>query len=235
MKTLIALVFLSMMQFTSWTQDNTFYRKYNLSGMQGGLQLEATQDGGFVATGQHEGNGSAGSCDIYVYRVDACGNSLWFKLVGNGGTDGGKSIKQLADGGYVVGGHYDSGAGFLMRMNDAGDIIWTKGYTNIQWVFYADETANGDFICLGHRDGFLFVFRTNSNGDVLWSKSINGMGGMGFYIAELPNGDFVFTSSYGISGKDVAMGRISASGNFLFGKAYGGTRSHFMVMQGIAR
>lgn len=223
MKTLIALVFLSMMQFTSWTQDNTFYRKYNLSGMQGGLQLEATQDGGFVATGQHEGNGSAGSCDIYVYRVDACGNSLWFKLVGNGGTDGGKSIKQLADGGYVVGGHYDSGAGFLMRMNDAGDIIWTKGYTNIQWVFYADETANGDFICLGHRDGFLFVFRTNSNGDVLWSKSINGMGGMGFYIAELPNGDFVFTSSYGISGKDVAMGRISANGNFLFGKAYGGS------------
>ncbi|MFM7309225.1 MAG: hypothetical protein ACKOZY_01335, partial [Flavobacteriales bacterium] len=69
--------------------QNTFYRKYNLSGMQGGLQLEATNDGGFVATGQHEGNGSAGGCDIYVYRVDACGNNLWFKLYGNGSTDGG--------------------------------------------------------------------------------------------------------------------------------------------------
>jgi gliding motility-associated-like protein len=204
-------------------QDNTFYRKYNLSGMQGGLQLEATQDGGFVATGQHEGNGSAGSCDIYVYRVDACGNNLWFKLIGNGGTDGGKSIKQTSDGGYIVAGHYDSGAGFLMRMNDGGDIIWTKGYTNIQWVFYANETANGDFICLGHRDGFLFVFRTNSVGEVLWSKSIDGMGGMGFYITELPNGDFIFTSAYGIAGKDVGIGRISAGGNFIYGKAYGGS------------
>ena len=45
--------------------------------MHGGLQLEATSDGGFVATGQHEGNGSAGGCDVYVYRVDPCGNNLW--------------------------------------------------------------------------------------------------------------------------------------------------------------
>ena len=82
-----------------WSQDNTFYRKYNLGGMQGGLQLATTTDGGFVATGQHEGNGSAGGCDIYVYRVDICGNIVWFKLYGLGSTDGGKSINQTADGG----------------------------------------------------------------------------------------------------------------------------------------
>lgn len=203
-------------------QDNTFYRKFNLSGMQGGLQLEATQDGGFVATGQHQDNGSAGDCDVYVYRVDACGNNLWYKLIGAGSGEGGKSIKQTADGGYIVACHY-SGTGALIRMNDAGDVLWSKAYSNTQWIFYADETANGDFICLAHVTGSLFVLRTTSTGEVIWSKSINGMGSMGFYIAELSNGDFVFTSTYGISGKDMGVGRISANGNFIYGKTYGGS------------
>jgi hypothetical protein len=92
--------------FTLHGQDNTFYRKFNLSGMHGGLQLEATSDGGFVATGQHEGNGSAGGCDVYVYRVDPCGNNLWYKMYGTGGSDGGKSIKQTSDGGFIVAAHY---------------------------------------------------------------------------------------------------------------------------------
>ena len=106
----------------SIAQDNTFFRKFNLSGMQGGLQLEATADGGFIATGQHQDNGSAGSCDVYVYRVDACGNNLWYKLIGNGDGEGGKSIKQTADGGYIVASHY-AGIGALIRMNDAGDLL----------------------------------------------------------------------------------------------------------------
>jgi len=203
-------------------QDNTFFRKFNLSGMQGGLQLEATADGGFIATGQHQDNGSAGSCDVYVYRVDACGNNLWYKLIGNGDGDGGKSIKQTADGGYIVACHY-AGIGALIRMNDAGDVLWSKAYSGTQWVFYADETANGDFICLAHVTGSLYAMRTTSAGDVIWSKRIDGMGSMGYYIAELPDGDFVFTSTYEISGKDMGVGRISANGNFVFGKTYGGS------------
>jgi gliding motility-associated-like protein len=203
-------------------QDNTFYRKYNLSGMQGGLQLEATQDGGFVATGQHEGNGSAGSCDVYVYRVDACGNNLWFKLIGNGDAEGGKSIKQTSDGGYIVACIYGN-HGALVRMNDAGDVLWSKGYSGTTWLLYADETANGDFICMGQVSGTLYAFRTNSTGDVLWSKNISGMGSMSFYISELPNGDFIFTSTFGIPGKDMAVGRLSANGDLIYGKSYGGT------------
>ena len=129
MRKLSALLFLFAFSMDeSAGQDNTFYRKYNLGGMQGGLQLEATQDGGFVATGQHEGNGSAGSCDVYVYRVDACGNNLWFKLIGNGDAEGGKSIKQTSDGGYIVACIYGN-HGALVRMNDAGDVLWSKGYS----------------------------------------------------------------------------------------------------------
>jgi len=61
-------LYVSFLVLLAWLtvhgQDNTFYRKFNLPGMHGGLQLEATSDGGFIATGQHEGNGSAGSCNV---------------------------------------------------------------------------------------------------------------------------------------------------------------------------
>ena len=63
-KLLFCLLFFSSIAITA--QNNTFFRKYNLSGMQGGLAVAAMPDGGFVGTGQHENNGSAGSCDIYV-------------------------------------------------------------------------------------------------------------------------------------------------------------------------
>ena len=79
--------------------DRTFLRRYNYGGMQGGLALTTTEDGGFIATGQHEGNGSAGSCDIYVYKVDACGNRIWFRLFGTGESEGGGPLKprRMAD------------------------------------------------------------------------------------------------------------------------------------------
>jgi hypothetical protein len=109
-----------------YCQDNSFYRKYNLAGMQGGLHLESTSNGGFIATGQHEGNGSAGGCDIYVYRVDECGNILWFRLYGSAGSEGGKSIVETSDGGFIVSGHWADGVGFVMRLSAMGDLLWIK-------------------------------------------------------------------------------------------------------------
>ncbi len=202
-------------------QDNTFYRKLNLSGMHGGLQLEATSDGGFIATGQHEGNGSAGGCDIYVYRVDPCGNNLWYKLYGTPGTEGGKSIKQTADGGFIITGHYGNNQGFLLKIDGKGNVEWAKTYSGTNWIMYAEETANGDFVCIGHANN-LSVFRTNKRGDVLWARAIPNIGNMCFYISELPNGDFIFPSSNGLPGKDVAITRIRSNGDIVYSRLIGG-------------
>ena len=60
----LGLVVLCLTGVSQGDIDRTFMRRYNYGGMQGGLALATTEDGGFVATGQHEGNGSAGGCDI---------------------------------------------------------------------------------------------------------------------------------------------------------------------------
>ena len=149
----INLIFLSFILFSITkvnSQDNTFFRKYNLSGMQGGLQIAVTSDGGFIATGQHEGNGGNGDCDIYVYRVDLCGNIVWFKLYGTGSQEGGKSIKQTSDGGFIVSGLGPSNTSpraFNMKLDPNGNVEWAKRYPS-GWMFYSHEATNGDFINL---------------------------------------------------------------------------------------
>ena len=105
---------------------HTFLRRYNLPDIQTGLSLATLESGGFVATGQHFNNGSYGECDVYVYRVDDCGNRLWFNLYGTTASEGGRSILPLSDGGFLVSGaRVDlsgamQGSGMMMRLNPNG-------------------------------------------------------------------------------------------------------------------
>ena len=199
------------------SQDNTFFRKYNLSGMQGGLQLSVTSDGGFIATGQHEENGGNGECDIYVYRVDLCGNIVWFKLYGTSYQEGGKSIKQTSDGGFIVSGlgpANTSPRAFNMKLDPNGNLEWAKRYPS-DWVFYSHEATTGDFISLAQNS----LFRTDSVGNVLWRKYIGFMGNMNLWLDELSNGDIIVTSTG--NGSDIYVGRFTSIGDPVWIKKYG--------------
>ena len=199
------------------SQDNTFFRKYNLYGMQGGLQLSVTSDGGFIATGQHEGNGGNGDCDIYVYRVDLCGNIVWFKLYGTDSQEGGKSIKQTSDGGFIVSGLGPSNTSpraFNMKLDPNGNIEWAKRYPS-GWMFYSHEATNGDFISLAENS----LFRSDAVGNVLWRKYIGFMGSMNLWLDELSNGDIIVTSTG--NGSDIYVGRFTSIGDPVWIKKYG--------------
>jgi gliding motility-associated-like protein len=206
-------------------QDNTFYRKYNLGGMQGALQLDVTDDGGFIATGQHEGVGSHGDCDIYAYKLDICGNVDWFKIYGTTAQEGGRSIFQMADGNYMVSGLFSGGSNFRafnMKIDQNGDVIWIKRY-NFEWMMYATEALNGDIISYGRNSGSLFVIRTDNLGNLIWTKQITGFGDMGLWLDELPGGDIILTSVNNSIAKDFAAARLSSVGNVIWSKAYGGS------------
>ena len=209
-------------------QNNTFYRKYNLPGMQGALQIAATLDGGFAATGQHESSAQGsghGDCDIYVYRLDVCGNILWFKLYGTPGQEGGKSIIQTSDGGFLVSGLYD-GAGtnraFNMKIDANGNVQWLKKYT-CEWMMYAEESPTGGFTCIGRNTNVLYLMKVDNLGNLVWSKALSNMGDMGLYLKNLTNGDIIVTSIRANLGTDIVVGRFDGLGNSIWIKSYGGT------------
>ena len=202
-------------------QDNSFYRKYNMGGMQGGLHLEATSDGGFVATGQHEGNGSAGGCDVYVYRVDECGNIVWFKLFGTGSSEGGKSIVETADGGYLVSGNWAGNIGFGMRLSPNGDLLWLRTFPGTDFTFYASELNDGSAIFAGRNAGAPVFIRTNANGDVIWAKRITSIGEMPLYIAQGADDAIYYYSSYLVPGYAMVAGKLDLNGNIIWSKGFG--------------
>lgn len=206
-------------------QNNTFYRKYNLPGMQGALQMEVTNDGGFIATGQHEGNGGHGDCDIYAYKLDVCGNIDWFKNYGTGAQEGGKSIFQMNDGTYLVSGLYSGGSNyraFNMKIDANGNLIWIKRY-NFEWMMYSIETAAGDIISLGRNGGSLFLIKTDNVGTLIWSRQITSFGDFGLWLDDLPNGDIMLMGVSTSFGKDFAVARLDSQGAVIWSKTYGGT------------
>ena len=187
--------------------DRTFLRRYNYGGMQGGA-LTTTEDGGFIATGQHEGNGSAGSCDIYVYKVDACGNRIWFRLFGTGESEGGRSIEATPDGGFIIGGH--SSYGLLLKLDAEGQAEWYHHYPAVDWVFDAIPLMDGGYAAIGRQSGRPVVFKVDEEGLVLWSKRYEGFHEMPLSLSELPNGDMLFVANQAGVGRDVDVARVDA-------------------------
>jgi hypothetical protein len=84
--------------------------------------VDQTQDGGFVLTGKYFASGR--SSDLWLLKVDPSGNVVWEKMFGGSTYDGGSSVEQTRDGGYVVVGSTTVGGNgdvYLIRTGAFGE------------------------------------------------------------------------------------------------------------------
>ena len=215
-----------------WSQGvgHTFLRRYNLPDIQTGLSLATTPEGGFVATGQHFNNGSYGECDVYIYRVDDCGNRLWFNLYGTTASEGGRSILALSDGGFLVtgarvelmgGGAGDGGDGLVMRIDADGNVLWSHLYGGLNWVFEAREVPGG-FVVVGNDGEHPVLVGLTDAGDVQWATRMTGMAEMALAMDILPGGDILFATNDVLSAHDLEIARLTPDGQPVWAIGYGG-------------
>lgn len=191
--------------------------------MQGGLAIAAMPDGGFVGTGQHQDNGSAGSCDIYVYRVDVCGNLLWMKLIGGTSADGGQGIFVAPSGNIVVLGRLDNQA-TMIELSPGGNVLSSKLFNFNGRLMGGTELANGDYILNGPASGTLNIMRYSpSTGSVVWSKKTSGSGAN--KVIQDSSGH-VFLGAASGSGGALTIHKLTPNGNLIWAKQYGGAVSH---------
>ena len=201
---------------TLWTK--TYSRDY-------GCSVQECASGGFIIAGETDYS-LPFLTDIYLMRTDSDGTPLWTKTYGGTGYDGGNSVQECDEGGFIIAGRTTSfGAGsndvYLVRTDTDGNTLWTKTYgeTNPDYGYSVQECDEGGFIIAGYTRSFgaggsdVYLIRTDTNGDTLWTKTYGGTGGdYGKSVQECVEGGFIIagrTYSFGAGGSDVYLIRIS--------------------------
>jgi|GEM_PF-3363878 len=172
-----------------------------------GNSLQQTSDGGFIITG-YKATGN-GSCDLYLVKADAYGDTLWTKGFCETGTNVscfGKDVKQTSDDGFIIAGTVEYDAGecniYLIRTDEFGETLWIKNLGDITdcGAESIQQTDDGGFIMSGwrHKIGLphpdIYILKTDSLGDSLWSKSFGGsLNDVAYDLVIDSSGDFIVT------------------------------------------
>jgi hypothetical protein len=64
--------------------------------------VRQTADGGYILTGRRATSNASFETDLFLLKTDAAGARQWEKRFGGAGFDGGNSVRQTSDGGYIV-------------------------------------------------------------------------------------------------------------------------------------
>ena len=163
----------------------------------------------------------------------------WSKTFGGPRVDGGVSVQQTSDGGYIVVGETNSfGAGgsdvYLVKTDSNGNMQWNKtfGGSKDDWGFSVQQTRDGGYIIAGKTDSFgaggsdVYLVKTDSNGNMQWNKTFGGnYYDFGCSVQQTSDGGYIIvgtTFSFGAGSYDVYLIKTDSSGNMQWSKTFGG-------------
>jgi hypothetical protein len=198
-----------------------------------GASVYQTTDGGYVIVGttQHDQQNS----DVYLIKTDAGGDALWTRTIGGDRAEGGSSVLQTTDGGYVIAGWaYPSAASFvdayLIRTNTNGDTLWTKtfGGSGEDGGLDVHMTTDNGFVVSGYTNSFgagprVYLIKVDSVGNTLWTRTLGGTYDLGYSVRQTSDGGYVVAgSSYVGSFTSAFLLKTDAGGNLVWRRTFGG-------------
>ncbi|QMU27907.1 GEVED domain-containing protein [Adhaeribacter radiodurans] len=155
-----------------------------------------TTDGGYLVGGYtgSEDTGdksqpSRGAIDYWIVKLDAAGNKLWDKRYGGPGNDYLNRLIATLDGGYLLGGSSESGAGgdktqnnrgdrdyWLVKINSAGVKQWDKRYggSGYDELSKITQLSTGEYFVAGY-----------SSSPASFEKSQGSQGGRDYWVLKL--------------------------------------------------
>jgi hypothetical protein len=241
MKSMIAVLFVLLLACSPRKTKQGWIMAYGGDYGSEGFSVQQTSDGGYIVAGYNApGLSSFDRNDIYVIKTNASGDTIWSKTYGGTENDEGNSVRQTADGGYIIAGYTRSfGAGsydvYVIKTNASGDTLWTRTYggTGDDYGRSVQQTADGGYIVAGQTNSFgaggfdVCVIKTDASGDTLWTRTYGGTGDdHGYSVQQTSDGGYIvagYTTSFGAGSADVYLIKTDASGDTLWTRTYGGT------------
>ncbi len=133
-----------------------------------------TDDGGYIFACTNSDHNS----DMYFFRVDASGNTIWTKEYDlhplGYGWNYVFSIDSTFDGNFIVGA-FEGNEGFLMKMDPQGDTLWTRMFEGNYsgWMHSVHEVDEGFIIGQNSPNQ---IMKTDPDGELLWAHAYNTLG-----------------------------------------------------------
>ncbi|HKR06809.1 MAG TPA: T9SS type A sorting domain-containing protein, partial [Bacteroidia bacterium] len=175
------------------------------------FSFQQTSDGGYILGGTSDSDisgdkteNSYGNYDYWVVKLDGSGSIQWQNTIGGNLNDQLYSIQQTTDGGYILGGHSDSGISgektencngeydyWLIKLNASGNIQWqnTIGGNYSDYLFSMQQTIDDGFILGGFSLSNIsgdktenniggsidyWIVKTDASGNIQWQNTIGG-------------------------------------------------------------
>jgi hypothetical protein len=223
--------------------------------------IKQTLDGGYIVGGNSYSLISGdrtpelrGYCDYWVLKLDTNGNKVWDKAFGGYEYNKLTCLQQTADGGYIVGGTFDSGGEdfAVVKLTATGAKVWDKVFENTQsdMLTCLQQTTDGGFIFGGfaykNSEDFKLiklgptvtpkplatnkiwdkVIGTNSD-EILTTMQTTSDGGyiLGGYTLATINGD---KSQNCLGSYDYWIIKLDGSGQKIWDKTFGGNGQDYL-------
>ncbi|MDG2152402.1 MAG: T9SS type A sorting domain-containing protein [Crocinitomicaceae bacterium] len=224
--TLVSLFFISSFLYSQAPFQIEWQKSIGGSMADFAYSIEPTSDGGFIVAGNSQSNdgdvaGNHGQTDVWVVKLYSDGQMSWKKTFGGSSFDGAHSIKQTADGGFIIAGYTASndndvsgnhgGRDFwILKLDSFGNMDWQNalGGNSTEVAYTVEQTSEGGYIAMGysvsqagdvignHGETDIWVVKLDESGNITWQKCLGGSSSeQGYDIKQTTDGGYIVAGS----------------------------------------